>query len=541
MIPDVQYEIIREEPQLTQYVERMYLAPVIGLDLETTGLNTTRDQIVGIALSPGPGRAAYIPVRHMESGQMAVRNVLEILKPFLESTKQRGQTIVVHNPKFDTSFLRRADIRIPDDAIHDTMLETFASGAGHTRLGLKPIAKSLFDADLTSFNDLFPPETTRKSIGDLAIDHVGPYGCQDADWCLRLHFAMFPHVRDNLHYIMENMLWPILRDVEMCGVGFDLETHRKMVSDVLSMTPRMIQIAEAFPTRQNIAAQNALTQFVMALDRDNPANHIGIDGRLHPNYRQVATIDGRCITDTPCLETNIRYRRFSVSAEDGNELSFAWAPKSAYKADSGNYLMEVSIRQPEILILASMAGDTQTLDAYQQFGDIHRATAGRLMRVPISQVQSRDRTRTKWAGYRDLYAPPPGGEDCIFPVIREFQQRLVKENAASQRITTCTGRSMPIVSDDMGKLTRHYAQGSASDIAKLIVLRANQVIKSKYDSEAVRLVAFVNGALLLEVSSQVRPWELSATIKTVVESIEPRFPFKSDIKVGLDWENMQAC
>ncbi|MFC7542983.1 hypothetical protein ACFQU2_30830 [Siccirubricoccus deserti] len=43
-------------------------AGIIGLDTETDSLNALRANLVGVCLATAPGRACYIPLRHVAAG-----------------------------------------------------------------------------------------------------------------------------------------------------------------------------------------------------------------------------------------------------------------------------------------------------------------------------------------------------------------------------------------------------------------------------------------------------------------------------------------
>ena len=85
------YELVLNEKDLDQWIEKANKAKTVAVDTETTGLNYMDAKLVGVSLSTKPGEAAYIPFGHAkEEGikQLSEKTVLEKLKPFLEDEKE---------------------------------------------------------------------------------------------------------------------------------------------------------------------------------------------------------------------------------------------------------------------------------------------------------------------------------------------------------------------------------------------------------------------------------------------------------------------
>lgn len=82
---------------------------LIGIDTETTGLNTWSDELVGISLCNGK-HAIYIPVNHKSSlYNTRLRNQInpqDIIELFREETQNNKYKWLYHNSKFDLAVLR---------------------------------------------------------------------------------------------------------------------------------------------------------------------------------------------------------------------------------------------------------------------------------------------------------------------------------------------------------------------------------------------------------------------------------------------------
>ena len=82
-------------------------------------------------------------------------------------------------------------------------------------------------------------------------------------------------------------------------------------------------------------------------------------------------------------------------------------------------------------------------------------------------------------------------------------------------------------------------RGRVSDISKLGLLRIAQMVRARFDSNAVRLVGFTGGGSLWEIYKDVKPWELAGTFKDVMDNTYHKYPLAADVKVGLCWGQME--
>src|SRR5713101_2524977 len=83
------YHLVLSEEELDKTIERIKGTKEISIDLETTSANPMIAQIVGIALSPAPHEACYIPVDHKSTTsdfikQLGAERSVQKLKPIIE-------------------------------------------------------------------------------------------------------------------------------------------------------------------------------------------------------------------------------------------------------------------------------------------------------------------------------------------------------------------------------------------------------------------------------------------------------------------------
>lgn len=98
---------------------------ILGIDTETTGLNTFSDTLVGISLCNGK-QAIYIPLNHKSSlynirlnNQMNIQQLKDLFKEVLFEPRYK---FIYHNAKFDLAVLRTFLGYPMPDPYWDTML-----------------------------------------------------------------------------------------------------------------------------------------------------------------------------------------------------------------------------------------------------------------------------------------------------------------------------------------------------------------------------------------------------------------------------------
>ena len=102
------YQIVRDVRGLDELARRLSEVSRFALDVETTGVDSMRADLVGISVSPQAGEAYYIPVGHdrrLEKGaQLSLDDVWEHLGPLL---LDGSIAKCAHNAKFDLTVLAR--------------------------------------------------------------------------------------------------------------------------------------------------------------------------------------------------------------------------------------------------------------------------------------------------------------------------------------------------------------------------------------------------------------------------------------------------
>ncbi len=246
VFPD-NYRIVWTEYDLNVLCGQLYTEEYISNDTETLGLDTFRDEIVGLSIwLPSYDLGYYIPLKHKDDigdapaeGTVGVDYVkclpkdlvAKYLKPCLE---RRGLKIIGHNYKFDAHVLYNwLGIRTIDNLYFDTMVASALLDENKPK-NLKDLSGIYLKEPADRFTTLFGKETFDTIPILLKAGRrgclAGYYAIKDAHMTWRLYEFFNKHLNmDRLKDIKKIMfeiempLLPIVWRAENKGIRFDLD------------------------------------------------------------------------------------------------------------------------------------------------------------------------------------------------------------------------------------------------------------------------------------------------------------------------------
>lgn len=246
------YALITSLEELQRYVDRIIAeGKPFGFDIETGyhgpmvkkgSLKIETNFIVGISFTNSLEWARYVPLAHDMAENLPAEDVLRILRPmFLTGLG------VAHNAGFELRNLARAYREtFPNDPEiqasrgyfpirSDTLVEAYdvAEFSG-TELGLKPLTLALFGHQMTEIDELFThlPKNKMQSLRFNELDlsqKVVDYACEDALWCLGLHYKHYPLVKDKFIYKVDMGIVYCVCDMEDTGLEWDWVMMRRVM------------------------------------------------------------------------------------------------------------------------------------------------------------------------------------------------------------------------------------------------------------------------------------------------------------------------
>src|SRR5208282_5116827 len=243
------YELVQDLASLESWIAEATSLGEVAVDTETTSLDASLAELVGVSLALEPGRACYIPLGHVAGGgqgaldlggeakgrpeapkQIPLKAALARLKPLLEdeSVLKIGQNI-----KYDIAVLARYGIAVAP--IDCTMLISFVLDAGLHGHGLDELAKLHFGHDTIKYKDVAGSGKNHVGFAAVALDKARDYAAEDADYTLRLHRLLKPRLLSGHHLAFyettERAMPLVVAEMEAHGIKVDAAQLRSASED----------------------------------------------------------------------------------------------------------------------------------------------------------------------------------------------------------------------------------------------------------------------------------------------------------------------
>ncbi len=436
------YDVITTMAQLDAWLLRLEKSALIAFDTETTSLDYTAAQLVGLSFAVQTGEAAYLPLAHTYPDVPAQLNrelVLEKLRPLLESPDHLK---VGQNLKYDYHVLANHGVTLRGIA-HDTMLASYVlDSTGKHNLDF--LAQKHLNLQTIHYEDVAGKGAKQLNFSDVSIEVASRYAAEDADVCVRLHHALQAKLQAEpnllkLYNELEMPLLPVLARLERNGVLIDdnllahqsLELAQKMMSleqqahdeaghsfnlsspkqiqtilyeqlnlPILKRTPKgqpstdesvLQELAEDYPLPKLLIEHRSLSKLKSTYIDKLPQQINVKTGRVHTSYNQVVTATGRLSSSDPNLQN------IPIRSAEGRKIRQAFIAPDGYKIVAADY------SQIELRIMAHLANDDGLILAFQNDQDIHRATAAEVFKVPLDEVSNELRRNAKAINFGLIY------------------------------------------------------------------------------------------------------------------------------------------
>lgn len=442
------YECVTSLDRLQHWIDASYKAGTIAVDTETTGLDPSAADLVGISISTEPGQACYIPVAHGGGDDLLAERptqldkavVIAALKPLFEdaSVLKVGQ-----NLKYDMSILAREGISLsPHD---DTMLMSYALEAGLHNHGMDELAGIHLDISPISFKEIAGTGKNQLTFDQIALDKATEYAAEDADITLRLWMILKPRLAAEkvatVYETLERPLSSVLSAMEREGIKVDTgvlirlsnefaEGISRLDAEIQTLAGRPFnvnspkQLGEilfddmALPGGKKSAKTGAWQTNVDVLEKLAAEGHEiptkvmeyrqfsklkstytdalvaqvnQRTGRVHTSYHMASTTTGRLSSNDPNLQN------IPIRTEEGRKIRRAFVP------EEGHVLVAADYSQIELRILAHIADIEALKDAFANGTDIHAMTASEVFGVPIEGMDPMVRRQAKAINFGIIY------------------------------------------------------------------------------------------------------------------------------------------
>ena len=452
------YECVTTPERLQHWIDDARAAGLLGLDVETDGLDATRASLVGIALATGPNRACYLPLRHRHPANLAQ---LTLEGPAPEPTPPLQQVPVdaalaalrslladpavlkvLHNAKPALIVLDRAGLGVsPAD---DTMLLSYTQGAGAHGHGLAELSLKDLGHQPASLDSVTGTGRSRLPWPEVPPDRAAAYAAEAADVALRLWPLLRPRLRParalSIYEQVERRLVPVLMRMEQAGVKVDEAELRRMSTDFAVRMGVMETEIHAMAGRPfNLGSPKALGEILfdemklpggrrMATGawgtdvsvlqglaeqgHDLPARIIdwrqlsklrstyteALVTQINPATGRVHTSFGQAHTSTGRVSsTDPNLQNIPIRTEEGGRI------RRAFVAEPGHVLLSCDYSQIELRLMAHVADIAPLKEAFAAGQDIHVRTASEVFGVPMEGMDPATRRRAKAINFGIIY------------------------------------------------------------------------------------------------------------------------------------------
>jgi DNA polymerase I len=273
------------------------------------------------------------------------------------------------------------------------------------------------------------------------------------------------------------------------------------------------------------------------------------NSRIHSTFNVEGAATGRLSSTNPNLQ-NIPIR---------GDLGFE--VRKAFTAPQGRILLGADYSQIELRIMAHLSGDEALIKAFQDNVDIHKATASKIFKIPLAEINKDQRMVGKTMNFATLYGQGPhalsqqlGVEYAIarqyiqeyfeeFPKVKEWmgktleagykngfvqtiwgRKRFIPELASPNRMVKAAGERAAI---------NHPIQGTQADMIKKAMIE----IDEELNKDAL-MVLQIHDELLFEIAEK----DLDTTSKIICQKMEGSLslsvPVLVELKSGKNWGDM---
>ncbi|SFJ87743.1 DNA polymerase I [Sphingomonas sp. NFR04] len=440
------YETVTDLDALDRWITVSRHQGWVAIDTETTGLDATQADLVGVSMALAPNLACYIPLGHGGTDMFAEKpeqidraEALARLKPLLEDP---AVLKIGHNLKYDMIVLGRAGIRVaPYD---DTIVMSFDLDAGLHGHGMDELAATHLAHSCIAYKDVVGTGKSQLNFGQVDLKAATRYAAEDADVTLRLWRRLKPRLAyesvTRVYESVDRPLVAVLAEMESIGIKVDAGVLAKLSSDFAQQIAALEEEIHAIAGfKFTIGSPKQLGDVLfdkmgikggrkgksgvystdvnelerIAADKDSPGREMVLKvldwrqlsklkstytdalqaqinphtGRVHTSYSLTGAQTGRLSSTDPNLQN------IPIRTELGRQI------RDAFVAEPGNVILSADYSQIELRLAAHIADVPALRTAFENGDDIHSMTAMEL----FGEVNRDTRGRAKTINFAILY------------------------------------------------------------------------------------------------------------------------------------------
>ena len=455
---ETEYELVQTLEALQLWVDMALQQGMIAVDTETTSLDQTRAELVGISLCIQQGIACYIPVGHVAPGsanstdllehdqaktaqpqQIPLQTALDVLQPVLSD---RSILKIGHNIKYDMVIFSRYGLTV--DPVDDTMLLSYILEGGKHGHGMDDLADLYLEHTTIKYKDVTGTGKSQITFDQVPLEKALDYAAEDAEITLRLHQTLKPRLLEEhlttAYETLERPLIRVLAAMEQKGIKVDMaqlkqvsqefsqrlmdleqEIHRlagktfnvgspKQLGEVLfddlklegGKKGKAGSYATGVDVLESLATQgHALPEKVLEwrhLDKLRSTYAEALIHQINPQTNRVHTSYAMASAATGRLSsTDPNLQNIPIRTEEGRKI------RRAFVAEPEHTILSLDYSQIELRLLAHVANIDVLKQAFREGQDIHALTASQVFDIPLENMDSGIRRKAKAINFGIIY------------------------------------------------------------------------------------------------------------------------------------------
>lgn len=570
---DHTYHLIDSEEKRAMLLKKLLEQKSICFDTETTSVDATQAEIVGMSFAYQPFEAYYLPI---PEDQNEAKRIVQQFKPVFEDESIEK---IAQNIKYDALILRWYGVEVKGPYF-DTMIAHYLLEP-ELRHNMDYLAETYLKYQPVSIETLIGKKGKNQlTMRDVEPEKVKDYAAEDADITLQLKEHIQPWLKDEgLEELYKKVEEPMVRalvNMEYEGIRLDadfLNDYSKELGEQIDALEKKIH--ETAEVKFNIASPKQVGEVLFdklglpyrwrktksgqystneeklnELAKDHPIvsdilNHRGLNklkstyvdalprminprtGRIHSSFNQALAATGRLSSNNPNLQN------IPIRTEEGAKVREAFIPR-----DENYVLLAADYSQVELRLIAEISGDEAMLEAFHSGKDIHSATAARVFEVPYEEVTREQRYRAKTVNFSIVYGAGATNlsnqldikrseaKELIeqyflrYPGLKSYMDNAVEDARKNGFVKTLMGRRRYLRDiDSRNGVIRSHAernaintpiQGTAADLIKLAMVNIDRIFQEKQFKS--KLILQVHDELVFDAHKD----ELD-TIKPIIE------------------------
>jgi len=503
----VAVSLVEGRPGLKALAGKVRKAGSLAWDIETTALEFTRAEVVGLAVAVAGGSyyvPFLVPKAQAARFKLSFADFKEEMAVAFADPRIRKTG---HNLKFDMLHLRHQGMTV-EGVEHDTMIMSYLLFPNRRSHQLKELCAEFLGVRQTTYEELVGKGKDQVPITEVEAEKVGSYCAADAHLSGQLVEKLLPQLREkkllDLYRDIEIPLLRVLLEMEWHGIGVDrafLQDADVRLRERIAASEREVQALAGYEFNLNSSQQLAELLFEkMSLPlskrtRKTKAQSTDIEvlnelkgypvvekiiayrsykklhstyvqglldslderDRVHTQFNQTVTATGRLSSSNPNLQ-NIPVGTFSFGGSvAGLNL------RQAFVASPGHRLLSADYSQIELRVMAHFSGDENLLQAFAEGADIHQRTADLVFGAGGLFAEAHElRQRAKIINFSIIYgsgayslAKELGvsfaeAKEFIeryfekYSGVRKFMDQVVADAEKDPEVRTISGRVRPI-------------------------------------------------------------------------------------------------